>query len=123
MEKDMMTKINKRYAIYGGCFQYDYHGIFEFASADEAMNYARELAIEDYEIYAGSHGILDYEECYEDCKGSGWFDTISENEIDDMVYNHYQDCINSQIKYNIVEVDATKDNKYYENLTEDEING
>ena len=76
----MMMKTNNLYAIYGGCFNYDYHGIFEFTSADDAMNCARELAIEDYERYEGSHGILDYEECYEDCKECGMFDTISENE-------------------------------------------
>ena len=84
-----MTKTNKKYAIYGGCFQYDYQGIHEFSFPDDAMNYARELAIEDYETYAGTHGILSYEDCYEDCRVSGWFDTISENEIDDMVWNHY----------------------------------
>jgi hypothetical protein len=112
----MMMKTNKKYAIYGGCFQYDYHGIHEFPSPDDAMNYARELAIEDYESYEGSHGILSYEDCYEDCRVSGWFDTISENEIDDMVWNHYQDCINSQIKYEIIEVDESKSESYYEDV-------
>lgn len=45
---------------FGGA-QYDYTG--EFENGDEAMEEARRLAVEDYESFEGSHGIMDIDDC------------------------------------------------------------
>ena len=84
----------KIYAGLGGGFGgAEYKGTFEFKTEEEAMQEAYECAIDDYESYAGYHGILDWEECKQDCIDSGWGDD------DATVNDRYQEEIESWINY------------------------
>ena len=79
-------------------------GVYECRDEQEAEQAAYQLAVEEYESYGGMHGLLDYEGCYEDLKESGMFDTIDENEIDDMVTAHYLYYMESWLDYYVEEV-------------------
>lgn len=81
-----------------------FQGVYEYRNAQEAERAAYQLAVEEYESYGGSHGLLDYEGCYEDLQESGMIDTIDQNEIDDMVTAHYLDYMESWLDYYVEEV-------------------
>lgn len=89
----------------GGFGGATYEETSEFRNEDEAMNYAYSKAVEEYESYAGMHGLLDYDGCREDLEESGFLeDTISENEIEDMIENHYISHMESWLDYYVEEV-------------------
>ena len=95
----------KLYAGLGGSFGgATLQGIYEYRNAREAEQAAYQLAVEEYESYGGMHGLLDYNDCYEDLKESNMFDAIDENEIDDMVTAHYFAYMESWLEYYIEEV-------------------
>lgn len=71
----------------------------EFNLEEEALEYARHLAIEEYQSYEGCHGILDWLDCREDLIESGF----SYN--DDDVDAHYQEEIESWIEYYVEPVE------------------
>lgn len=81
-------------------------GIWEFTTKEDAVRYAYDLAIEEYQSYEGSHGILSYDECYEDCLESEWIDpdSMSEAEIELIVERHYLDQIESWTECYVEEV-------------------
>ena len=43
-----------------------YNGTYEYDSEEEALQDAYNLAVEEYQSYEGSHGILSWEDCRED---------------------------------------------------------
>ena len=95
----------KLYAGLGGSFGgATFEEIRECRDEQEAEQAAYQLAVEEYESYGGMHGLLDYEGCYEDLQESGMFDTIDENEIDDMVTAHYLEYMESWLDYYVEEV-------------------
>ena len=95
----------KLYAGLGGSFGgATFQEVRECRDEQEAEQAAYDLAIEEYESYGGLHGLLDYEGCYEDLKESDMFDTIDENEIDDMVTAHYYAYMESWLEYYVEEV-------------------
>ena len=91
----------KIFAGMGGSFGgAQYHGTFEFENMDEAHQEAYRLAEEEYQSYEGCHGILSYEDCEEDLRDSGFIDEdMTDDEIDDMVYFHYLEKVESWISY------------------------
>lgn len=62
----------KIYAGLGGGFGgAQYHGIYEFTDAQEADRYAYDLAWEEYESYAGYHGLSSWDDVREELVESG----------------------------------------------------
>ena len=96
----------KVYAGLGGGFGgASFEGIYEFTSVEEAERAAYNMAFDEYESYGGSHGLLDWEGVYEDLEESGFLeDTISENEIEDIVNNRYIEWVESWLDYYVEEV-------------------
>ena len=98
----------KKYRIYaglgGGFGGAKFEGIYEYRNQREAEWAAYEMAVEEYESYGGMHGLLDYDGVREDLEESGFFDTIDENEIDDMVENAYMEHMESWLDYRAEEV-------------------
>ena len=91
-----------KYEIFAGLTNGDAslsHGIYEFRNEQEATIYAYQLAVEEYQSYEGSHGILDWDECREDLQESGMLDDLTENEIEDRVTDHYLENIESCVTY------------------------
>ena len=77
-----------------------YNGTYEYADIDEATADAYRMAKEEYQSYEGCHGILSYADCEEDLQDSGFIDgDMSDDEIEDMVYSHYREEIESWISY------------------------
>ena len=77
-----------------------YNGTYEYANIDEATADAYRMAEEEYQSYEGCHGILSYADCEEDLQDSGFIDgDMSDDEIEDMVYSHYREEIESWISY------------------------
>lgn len=71
-KKEDSVTARKMYAIYagiGGDFGGRYFRYFDsYESEDDALEDAREIAIEEYESYEeGSHGVLSKKECEEAC--------------------------------------------------------
>ena len=93
------------YAGLGGGFGgASFEGIYEYRNQEEAERAAYVMAAEEYESYAGMHGLLDYDGIREDLEESGFIDTIDENEIDDMVDNAYMEYMESWLDYRAEEV-------------------
>lgn len=77
-----------------------YNGTYEYANIDEATADAYRMAEEEYQSYEGCHGILSYADCEEDLQDSGFIDgDMSDDEIEDMVANHYREEIENWISY------------------------
>lgn len=84
----------------GGSGEDNYLGTFEFRTAEEAKSYAYEQAVEKYQNYEGSQGILSWDECRLCLQ-----DSYPEYEIDDeWVDDYYLEEIDSQIDYWVEEV-------------------
>ena len=92
-----MAKFN----IYTGVFAGEHFcGTYECDSEAEAMGYAHELAVEEYESHTGFNGILSYEECCEDAIES-WG---CEDWTDDDFWQYYTETIENTINYYVEEV-------------------
>lgn len=76
-------------------------GIFDFNDEDEALQAARNAAIEEYESYEGCHGILSREECEEDLIASFGIEYATEDDID----MAYLEEVESWIEYYVEEVE------------------
>lgn len=81
----------------------------EFDTHDAAIDYARVLAVEDYEGYAGCHGILSWDEvkdelCDENC---------SDQDVDDL----YNEEIEGWIEYWAVDAEHDPDWDYDEGVS------
>ena len=68
-------------------------------TAEEADKYAYDQAWEEYESYAGCHGILSWDEVYDELKEAGELDGMTDNEIEDFVNDHYQEEVESWIEW------------------------
>lgn len=76
-------------------------GIFDFDDEEEALQEARNAAIEEYESYEGCHGILSQEECKEDLIASFGIEYATEDNVD----MAYLEEIESWIEYYVEEVE------------------
>ena len=97
---------------FGGA-NYDYTD--EFPSLSEAEQTAYQHAIEDYQSYEGMHGLLDYDECYQE-RLDAFIDEYGEDlsddnyaEIADLADDDYQQEIESWIDYYVVEATGPED--------------
>ena len=88
----------------GGFGGPEYHGTYEYPNRDEAMKDAYDLAFEEYESYGGYHGLMTWDDVYQDLVDSGFIDTISDNEIEEMVNDAYQEQVEGWLTYNAIPV-------------------
>lgn len=65
----------------------------DYASMDEALEDAYNLAVEEYQSYEGMHGIMSWEDCREDLEESGF------DYDDETVDNRYQEELESWLSY------------------------
>lgn len=98
----------RRYKIYagmtGGFDSVQYQCTIEAHDEDDALEYARQLAQEEYQSYEGYHGILDWHQCREDLYESGWItDKMTEQQIDEATDEHYLNEMESWIEYYVEE--------------------
>lgn len=103
-----------KYNIYaglgGGFGGPTYQGTGEFSDEDSAIDYAYQMAIEEYQSYEGFHGILD------------WDDVAEQEELDpetesDSIDQAYVDEIESWIEYYAVLMEEDEEfdpEEYYE---------
>ena len=97
----------------------DYVGTLKAAEAFDAEEIARRIAIEIYQQYEGMHGILSYEECYEDCLEQYREDidnkSIDKEDIFAIALDRYWEEVEGWIGYYAVnaEEDDLKEEKEY----------
>lgn len=90
------------FKIYGGVSNWvnaPYQGIYEFDSKEDALTAAWELACEDYDGYAGLHGMMSWEQCRED-----YIDSYGEIPSDEIVDDLYLEERETWITYYVKEV-------------------
>lgn len=83
-----------RFAIFAGCFNEEFVDIVDCATEAQACNMAWEVAVEDYNTYAGMHGIRTVEEIMEE-------EDINDEDNAQEIFN--EEC-ESTIRYHVVEV-------------------
>ena len=89
-----------RYNIYAGVFNLEYLGSVECNNEDEALDIAYHAAIEDYEGYAGSHGIPSWEDIMEEiCE---YYPSLSEVEQESMAIERWNETVEDWIQYKVV---------------------
>ena len=83
----------KIYAGMGGSFGgAQYHGTYEYADIDEALDEAYHVAEAEYQSYEGHHGIMSWQDCYEDLR-----DSFGEEPDEADVDMHYREEIEGWI--------------------------
>lgn len=78
----------------GGFGGAQYHGTYEFADIEEAIKDACLKAEEEYQSYEGCHGIMSWQDCYEDL-----YDFFGEEPDEVDVDLHYREEIEGWISY------------------------
>lgn len=94
--------MNKTYWVYVGmfgCSNLHFAGDCDAENAEQADRFAWEMAIEEYESYAGYHGILNRDEIADDLRESDPDCEPSEEDIDDA----YNEAVSDHVTYFAVE--------------------
>lgn len=96
-----MEKFHLYAGLSGGFGGAHYNQTIEAEDIDEARKFAYDLAVEEYQSYEGCHGIMNWDDCYEDAVESNFIDkeTMTEKEINEYIDDMYQDQIESWIEY------------------------
>lgn len=85
----------KIYAGLGGGFGgANYHGTYEYNDEDEAAEDAYHIAEEEYQSYEGYHGLMNWQECYEDL-----LDSFGKEPNEEDVDDYYREEIESWITW------------------------
>lgn len=77
----------------------------EFKSEEDAMYYAREIAIEDYEMFEGYHGIPNMEDIFDNWEEYG----LEEYPSQDAAWECYQETRENWIDYWVEEASGPDD--------------
>ncbi len=86
----------------------NYQGTYEFEHEQDAMQAAFNLAVEEYQSYEGMYGLMNWNDCEEDCRESGWItDDMDEDTIGKLVDSVYNDEIDDWISYYVKLDDGT----------------
>lgn len=91
----------------GGFGGVDYCGEAEFASEEDAMEYAREQAIQEYQSYEGYHGIYGLEDIRNEYQDFGLEEGYTEEELEEV----YNEEIESWIEYYVEPANEVKWNE------------
>lgn len=87
----------KIYAGMGGSFGgAQYHGTYEYDDVNEAADDAYHMAEEEYQSYEGYHGIMSWQDCYEDL-----LESYGEEPEEEDVDMHYREEIESWISWEV----------------------
>lgn len=78
----------------GGFGGAEYIDTFEFDNKTKAFQYAYDYAVDIYELYNGAHGLLTWQDCYNDLYES-WNEEPDPDEVDD----YYRNEVESWIDY------------------------
>ena len=79
----------------GGFGGASYCGTYEYDTIDEAVNDAYQMAIDEYQSYEGSYGVLSWEDCREDLIESFPEDDITDDDVD----QHYREAQEGWIEW------------------------
>ena len=69
-----MEKFHLYAGLSGGFGGAHYNQTIEAEDIDEACKFAYDLAVEKYQSYEGCHGIMNWDDCYEDAVKSNFID-------------------------------------------------
>lgn len=94
MEKLVEYKVS--YGLGGGFGGATNEVILEFRSEKDAMESARELAIEEYQSYEGLHGIMGWDECRQE-----YIDEYGEEPDDEIIQDMYNEELETWLAYEV----------------------
>lgn len=100
----------------GGFGGYQYHCTEEYNSKDEALEAARQLAIEEYQSYAGCHGLTSEEDILEQyLKDNGLsHDELTESDYEE-IWDMYMEEVEGWLSYLATTIEEDPDHdRYYE---------
>lgn len=101
-----------KYNIYCGLTSMDYVGTTDCENLDAALDYAYEMAVEEYESYAGYHGIPSWEELEQEILDE--FDAeieageYDESDIESYTQDRWNEEIQNWIQYTAIPFDEDK---------------
>lgn len=96
------------YAGLGGGFGgAEFCGEGEFVSEEDAMEYAREQAVHEYQSYEGLHGIFGLEDIREEYQDFGLDEDFTDEELEEV----YNSEIESWIEYYVTPANEVKINE------------
>lgn len=75
-------------------------GVYEFKNAEEAVQCAYEMAVQEYQSYEGYHGIISWGDIADDPEEFGLEEGYTEDDINEI----YNEEIESWISYYVEEV-------------------
>ena len=81
-----------------------YHGTYEYEGEQEAYDDAYRIAEEEYQSYEGCHGIMSWQDCYEDLR-----DSFGEEPDEEDVNLHYREAIESWISFYVLPATGPND--------------
>jgi hypothetical protein len=90
----------------------DYVGTVDCENLDDALDYAYEMAVEEYESYAGYHGIPSWEELEQEIRDE--FDAeieageYDESDIESYTQDRWNEEIQNWIQYTAIPFDEDK---------------
>lgn len=111
----MMSKYNIYAGLSGGFGGYQYHCTEEYENKEEALDAARELAIEEYQSYEGSHGLSSEADILEDyLEDNGLLhDELTESDYEE-IWDMYMEEVEGWLSYMVttIEEDPNHDRFY-----------
>ena len=94
------------YNIYVGLTSLHYIGTTDCKDLDEALDDAYQMAIEEYETYAGYHGVPSWEELEQEIREQ-YADEIesgiyNDDDIESMTIDSWNESIESWVQYKVI---------------------
>lgn len=107
------TEFNIYVGLVGGFGGSRYYSTILADNKEEALEYAYQLAREEYEMYEGSHGLMTWEDCAEEL-GFDCDDELTDKD-EETISERYNEEVESWITYKVV---ATSEDS---EISEDEL--
>lgn len=82
------------YAELGGGFGgAEFYSSEDFSSEEDAVEYARDVAIQEYQSYEGCHGIYGLQDIREEYQDFGLDDDFTNEELEEVYLEEIESCI------------------------------
>ena len=109
-----MPKFNLYAGLSGGFGGYQYHCTEDFDTKEEALDAARELAIEEYQSYEGSHGLSSEGDILEDyLEDNGLLhDELTESDYEE-IWAEYMEEVEGWISYMVTTIEEDPEHDRY----------
>ena len=84
------------YNIYAGLGRFggaEFYSSEDFSSEEDAVEYARDVAIQEYQSYEGYHGIYGLQDIREEYQDFGLDDDFTDEDLEEVYLEEIESCI------------------------------